>query len=79
MANLSVIEKKPCREVIDAIELLLSQAIAGEIIGVVTIISWDDNTTSHGWAGVKGNAVRITGELMVAATSLAKNIDESRI
>ncbi len=77
--KIALIKKTPNANVVAMLENILDQARSGEVSGIVIIRSWDDNCTDHAWAGVKDNSVRITGELMVAATSLAKNIDESRI
>lgn len=73
--DLAVIEKPVCQDLIKQIEDTLEQAKRGEIHGWVCIKSYSDNSTNHNWAGIKDNAVRITGELFCAANEIAENIN----
>jgi hypothetical protein len=78
MAEVKIIPKHPDLDVVAMLEGCLDRARNGEVHGIVVIQSFNNNSTNHCWAGVKDNAVRITGELMVAVTSLAGCIDGAR-
>jgi len=78
MSNIRVIEKPVAPNVVRMLEEKLVEAKAGKILGVVIVSSYDDACTSHSWAGVVQNCVRITGECFIAAHSLAQSIEEDR-
>lgn len=78
MKKIHVIEKPADKTVVELLEGCLERARSGEVLGVVVIQSFNDACTNHCWAGVAPNAVRITGELMIAASCMARNIDDNR-
>lgn len=78
MTNIRIIEKPVIASVVEMLEACLDRAKSGDVLGIVVIQSFNDNCTNHVWAGVAQNSVRITGELMIAATSIAGHIDNDR-
>jgi hypothetical protein len=78
MADLLEIKRKPVESAIRMVEELLGRVRSGEVTAVVLVQSYSDGYTSHCWAGVKHNSVKITGELMCAATALAGHVNNDR-
>lgn len=62
---MNVVDFKPIpdQSVIDAIQILLDEAKAGEIQSITYVLSFDDKTTGNGWAGLNKNNMAMIAEL----------------